>query len=344
MVMPDVDALASAVRRVTVGFDPANVVALHRRLAAYLLDYRTCVRNYPPFTLESQFAAGVEMACLDAAARRLDVPVSDLLGGRLRDDFEVAYPIFTVDDDNASETALALVEDCRASGLSTFRYYVGSDLERSAAFLGRLADRHGSHIVIKALDFQGRTDWKQSRSFFASIADVASALSVRVLESAARTEDYRGLAELRRSLNVDIAEHVSSTSQMMRMIRADAVDVFNICAQSGGLLPAKRMFDVAAAAGVRCMLGTTQETSVGTAAGAQLAASVDGLAHPCDPVGPLLYTADVVHKPIAFNGGLLRVPDGPGLGVEVDIEALERLAGSLVQWERPAHGADYVSQ
>lgn len=344
MTMPDVGAVADGVRRVTVGFDPLRLVDLHRRLTATLLDYRRCVRNYPPFTFESQLAAGVEMACLDAAARRLDISACDLLGGRTRDEIPVAYPIFSVTDAASSNRAFDLVRTHRDAGQSMFRYYVDRNLEASRSFLAELADRHGDAVTVKALDFQGRLDWKAVHRFYASISDVADVLRIGLLESGARSEDFAGLAELRRRVDIDVAEHVSSTGQLMRLISSSAVDVVTIAAQSGGVLPARQLFDVAEAAGIGCLLGTTQETSLGTAAGAHLAASVADLAHPCDPIGPLLYTADVTRTPVTFAGGLLRVPTGPGLGVEVDDDLVDELSRPLLEWDRPAHGEHYVSR
>lgn len=344
MLMPDLGAIDQAVRRMTIGFDPALIADLHLRMAAVLPDYRYCARTYPPFTLESQLAAGIEMACYDVVGKELDVPVSDLLGGRVRDSFEVAYPIFTVSDKRGSAAAHLLIDECLAAGLTSFRYYVGVDLTWSRRFLEGVADSYGPRVSIKALDFQGRLHWKDVQRFYSSLSHLASCMPIGLLESPSWREDYDGMAELRRRVEPDVGEHASSSSQMLRMITAGAVDVFNVSVQSGGLYTAKRLFDLADSAGVRCLLGTTQEMSPGTAAGAHLGAVVAELAHPSDPVGPLLYSADVAVSPVAYVDGRMQVPNGPGLGIDVDEAQLTELKGALAQWERPAHGEWYVSQ
>jgi muconate cycloisomerase len=129
----------------------------------------------------------------------------------------------------------------------------------------------------------------------------------------------------------------------MRMIRAGAVDIFNVTHQSGGMWGAARLFALADAAGLQCLISTTQEMSIGTAAVAHLGATVPVLHYPGDAVGPLLYVDDVVVDPIRFDGTQLVIPDGPGLGVALDPGRLEALRGSLVEWNRPAHGVAYLN-
>jgi muconate cycloisomerase len=127
------------------------------------------------------------------------------------------------------------------------------------------------------------------------------------------------------------------------MIRANAVDVFNITIQSGGIYQAKKLFDLAEAAGLKCLISTTQEMSIGTAANAHLAAVIPQLHYAGDPVGPLLYVDDVVTEKLRYDGTRLIIPQGPGLGFEIDPNLLEKHKAGLVEWDRPAHGANYVS-
>ena len=109
------------------------------------------------------------------------------------------------------------------------------------------------------------------------------------------------------------------------MIKAGAVDIFNISHQSGGMWGAARLFALADAAGLQCLISTTQEMSIGTAAVAHLGATVPVLHYPGDAVGPLLYVDDVAVEPLRFDGTRLIIPDAPGLGVVLDHERLEGL-------------------
>lgn len=46
---------------------------------------------------------------------------------------------------------------------------------------------------------------------------------------------------------------------------------------------------------------------------------------------------------IRFDGNRIVLPEGPGLGMELDQDALDALRAPLVEWDRAAHGAGYVS-
>ena len=96
-------------------------------------------------------------------------------------------------------------------------------------------------------------------------------------------------------------------------------------------------------AGIKALIGTTQELSIGTSAQAHLGVSMAELSAASDPVGPLLYVEDIVKKRIRFEGNRIVLPEGPGLGMELDEDALEALRAPLVEWDRAAHGAGYVS-
>ncbi len=337
MFMPAVDAIGAGVRRAVIGFDAGNVVSLGRRLRSMLPDFCHGAATYPPFTLPSQLAAAVEMACLDLVGRASGQSIGELLGGSLRDTIPVAYPLFSAGPTDQHDR-FGAVEYAMGTGVSVFRYYVSDDLDVSRRFLHDLVDRFGPTISLKGLDFGSRFHWKAALRFLRSL----DGLPIGLVESASWREDYAGMALLRRAIDVDVSEHVSSSSQLLRMIAADAIDVANVTIQSGGIHAARRMLETAQGAGLRCLLGTTQELSPGTSAGAHLAASIDDLAHPADVVGPLLYRDDPVVERVRYVDSELVVPSGPGLGVEIDEAALERLAGNLVDWECPAHGDNYT--
>jgi len=88
----------------------------------------------------------------------------------------------------------------------------------------------------------------------------------------------------------------------------------------GGPTYALGVVAAAEAAGLDVLIGTDQEASIGTSAAAHLAAAMPRLPYPGDPVGPVLYTTDVVRERPRYEDGYLIVPDGPGLGMELEEE------------------------
>lgn len=338
MYMPDPEAVRVGIERVALGHNAFQISALHERLLAHMPSYLRYANTYPPFTPASQIAAGVEMAFYDIVGKALGVPVYDLLGGKQRDDFEITYPVFQAKTKSDTERYLGYMEELISEGITRFRYYVGVDFQQDEDFLNAFRDRFGDQVQLKALDFQGHHHWKETLRIY----DRFKQYGFELIESPCWAEDYEGMAELRRRVDVDISEHISSFAQAMRMIRAGAVDVFNITIQSGGIYQAKKLFDLAEAAGLKCLISTTQEMSIGTAANAHLAAVVPKLHYAGDPVGPLLYVEDVVTERLEYNGTKLVIPNKPGLGFELDPARIEELKGPLVEWDKPAHGVNYV--
>ncbi|WP_276320700.1 enolase C-terminal domain-like protein, partial [Phytoactinopolyspora endophytica] len=161
-----------------------------------------------------------------------------------------------------------------------------------------------------------------------------------LVESPAPNHDIRGLARARDRLPVPVSEHVYSYRWALELIAAEAVDVFNVSVIAiGGITAARRIFAIAEAAERQCLVGTTQELSIGTAAAVHVGAAMPTVTVPSDPAGPMLYTADVVRDPVRYLDGVLQLPDGPGLGMELDSDRLAACAGPLTWAGTDAGGA-----
>src|SRR5262249_42268721 len=155
---------------------------------------------------------------------------------------------------------------------------------------------------------------------------------VELIESPAPRNDLDGMVEVRRRVDLPVSEHCNSFFQARLLLEKGCVDIFNICTVFiGGIAPARQLSALAETFGRPCLIGTTQELSIGTAAQAHLGASLPRLDHPGDPVGPRLYSDDVVKTRVDYVDGHLIVPRGPGLGMELDPERLRRLEAPL-QW------------
>ena len=76
--------------------------------------------------------------------------------------------------------------------------------------------------------------------------------------------------------------------------------------------------------GVRALAGSTVEMSLGTAARAHLIAAIPNIDFPCYPSGPLVYQEQIVMERVRYEAGHIVVPDGPGLGVEIDPQSLRQ--------------------
>ena len=100
-----------------------------------------------------------------------------------------------------------------------------------------------------------------------------------------------------------------------------AADVFAVkIQQSGGLYAACKVGAIADAAGIALYGGTMLEVGIATAASAHVFATFPKLAFHTELFGPLLVTEEILTEPLRYADFALTVPDGPGLGVTLDMD------------------------
>ncbi len=305
------------------GKDPRNLLKIEDDLK----------RAYPEesykYSRSGSVRQGVELALLDLVGRAQDVPVYELLGGKLCDRIRVCYPIFSMRSVEQVGHNLDRVQAKYDDGFDLIRVYVGANLEADELFLRQFAERFAGRVAIKSLDFSNALDWRRAWQATERFADI---VTFTLVESVVPYHDFDGLLEYRRRSHWPISEHVYHLYHGWQLLSRGCVDILNVSPYLlGGLRASLRLVTLAEAARASVLIGTTQELSLGTAAIAHLGAAARVLDYPSDSTGPQLYTRDVVKKPVNFEAGFLVVPDGPGLGVEVDEALLEELTGET-QW------------
>ena len=125
---------------------------------------------------------------------------------------------------------------------------------------------------------------------------------------------------LRRKISQPIALHLASLGDLLAALRSDAADYYNL---NGPLKPFTEWAKLAGAAGCPVWRGTGLDLGVRDMSSVH-AAAVAGCDMPSQIYGNLLREDDLIVEPIQYDNGCAVVPDGPGLGVELDREALER--------------------
>lgn len=145
-------------------------------------------------------------------------------------------------------------------------------------------------------------------------------------------EHVRAHAELRRLIDTPVCldESILSAQSCVDAILAGAVDIVNIKAgRVGGYLEARRIHDVCAAHDVPVWCGGMVESGLGRAANAALAAGPNFRLPGDNSASSRFYRQDIVTEPMVIDEGHLPVPTGPGLGVEIDHDALNDLTTSI---------------
>lgn len=158
----------------------------------------------------------------------------------------------------------------------------------------------------------------------------ALGVGLELLERPVCAWNVDGMAEVRRAVDtmIEADESAYTIHDVMNLARRGAADVINIkIGKAGGLLHAKKIAAVAEAAGMSVVFGTAYGLAPKIAAKLQLAASIPSGG------GAVEMTELILHPSLASldsgyalplpDDGCLPVPTGPGLGIELDDEAVE---------------------
>jgi len=263
--------------------------------------------------------AAIEMALWDIVGKSLNTPVYNLLGGKVRDRIPLSYSIpFGAPDDMAG-----LAQERVKWGHRTIKVKVGSD-DPARDIAGVRAVRKAIGPEVK-LRVDGNMGWQTAKQAIAVILKMEEC-DLELVEQPLPACDLDGMAEVRRSIGVPLMadESVRNPRSAMQVILRGAADIANVyVTEAGGLSNAAKIFAMCEAAGMPCMIGSMPEFGIGTAAQIHLGVAMTNLGPDSDTCGVLYHQEDLLTKPLRIENGFSYPPEGPGLGVEVDMKVLE---------------------
>ncbi len=271
---------------------------------------------------DNHFAkCAVESALLDMAGKRLGVPASELIGGgRVRESLPVAWTLASGDtarDIAEGEEMLALRRH------NIFKLKIGKRAVRDdVAHVGAICKALAGRASIR-VDVNQNWSEDQAKLGMAMLHDVGCDL----VEQPIAGDDIAAMARLSQAQTVPLMadEALHGPRSALRLAAAGGAGVFALkIAQSGGLFAAAEVAAIGQAAGIGLYGGTMLEGGIGTAASAQVFATLPNLAWGTELFGPLLQTEEVLAEPLHYADFSLAVPTGPGLGVTLDEDKLAR--------------------
>lgn len=274
---------------------------------------------------DAHLASAIDLALYDLNGKAQGVPAYQLLGGKARERLYSCYPIFGWQVQEDFEKTAGYLQRLVDLGHHLFRYYVSGDSGLDDRFLTGVKARFGEQIRLKSLDFSGRF-----REWEAALRYAQTLRHHNPFHFEQPSTDLRVCAQFTRRVDLPVTQHIGSLAQGYEAAERGACTAFNVACVSGGPTHVRRLFALAEAAGLKCLIGTDQESDLGTAAQIHLGVAMPNLELPCDPMGPVLYTASAAKNPIRVEGSYLYPPEGPGLGVELDEEKLKQLTVARV--------------
>jgi L-alanine-DL-glutamate epimerase-like enolase superfamily enzyme len=299
-----------------IGKDPLDREYLYR-----VMDYRGngCAKS------------GIDMALHDLAGKVMGVPVSVLLGGRRRTRVPVAIEVPGGKPEAMAQACVALMRQ----GVCAFKPKVGGYPEADAERMRAIREAVGPEVSLRADANQGYSP-KEAVQFCRLCERYG--VGLELLEQPVAAHDLPGMAYVRRSVDtlIEADESCFTPQDALAIIRHEAADVLNIkLGKAGGFTQAKKIAALAEAAGLKCVMGTAFGLGLEIAAKAHLFAATEIVTDAVEFTelslhGNLLKPPWDARFALPLEDGCLPVPDGPGLGVEVDLPQAGKAAPSAI--------------
>ncbi len=262
--------------------------------------------------------SGIESALLDALGKRLNLPVSELLGGRVRDALPVAWTLASgnTEQDIAEAEKMLDLRRHRIFKLKIGAGEVGRDLAHVIAIKKALGERASVRVDVNQA-------WDEAVALRA--CKVLGDNGIDLIEQPISRNNRSGMARLNLSSPAPIMadESIECVEDAFNLAREGAASVFALkIAKNGGPRAVLRTAAIAEAAGIGLYGGTMLEGGIGTLASAHAFLTLNKLAWDTELFGPLLLTEDILTEPPVYRDFALHVSTAPGLGLTIDEERL----------------------
>lgn len=251
-------------------------------------------------------------ALLDIAGQAYAIPLHRFFGAKVRDKVPVSYWSCHMEP---RETAAEAEVGARL-GFSNHKLKARSwDIVETVQLMKE----------VTGADYTVGIDPNTEFALLPNAARLAAALepcgTVSVFEDPMLKNNLEWYRILREKTHIPIALHLGAPAGVLAALKAECIDYVNL---GGSALQVRQAAALAAAADVPCWvqmgglcLGVLAAYSV------HLQSTLENATLPCDEL-PFTRQADVLAGGLALENGHFRVPEGPGLGVEIDMEVVER--------------------
>ncbi|MBN8999940.1 MAG: mandelate racemase [Rhizobiales bacterium] len=316
------EAAFRALRSYLVGHDPFELENLR---------FKICNPTASLYNNRTQMHAAIEFACIDIMGKFLGVPAFDLLGGKMRDAVPFAsYLFFRLPNQETGKGEIRTADQLIEQAL---------ELKRTHGFT---AHKLKSGVFPPAYELD----------VFRALAGAVGPDSVRYdpnaafsVEEAIRfakgiedlNNDYyedptwglNGMRRVRENTTIPLATNtvVVNFEQLSSNILDPAVDVILLDTTFwGGIRPCVKAAGVCETFQLGIAVHSSGELGIQLATMLHLGAVLPNLAFAADAHYHQLVDDIIVGGPMRYEGGAIRVPTGPGLGVELDRDKLGKYA------------------
>lgn len=287
--------------------------------------------------------SGIDQALWDIKGRYFDTPIHNLLGGRCRSHIDV-YSWVGGDEPQIMMEEIERVVDrgfktIKINGTGRLRFLDSfAEVDALLDRMGMIRDRFGNTVNV-GIDFHGRVHKPMAKVLMNKLVEY----NPLFVEEPLLSEHLEGIVDLARNSSIPIAlgERLYSRWDFKRVLACGAADIIQPdVSHAGGITECRKIaamaecYDVALA--LHCPLGpialsaclqvdavaynaAIQEQSLGI----HYNKSNDLLDYLVDP------------SVLSYDNGMVRIPEGPGLGIEVNEEYVRKMSLIGHDWHNP---------
>jgi muconate cycloisomerase len=299
-----------------IGVAVGNIGLLHQRMDA-------AVKGYP------YAKAAMDIAAYDLAGRACGLPVHTLLGGAVRDAIPVTHSIGLMAVEEGEREAGKVA----AEGIRTIKIKVGVDPARDVEMVRRIRAAVGPGVALCVDANEGyRTPGE-------AIKTIRRMEAFDLIYAEQPVHGIARVAEVARAIDTPVMadESAWNAHDVIEIIERRAAQIVSIyTTKPGGLYRAMEVAAVARAAGIVCNVNGSAELGIGNLANVALAAAAPAVTLSCvipvstpaaaqrGQIGGMFYKDDLIAAPMELADGAIRIPTGPGLGIDVDPAKVEQ--------------------
>lgn len=307
-----------------VGRDPFDVEVIWE-------DLYNRIKDYGSKGMSIAAISGVDIALWDIIGKSLGKPIHKLMGGAFRTEVDCyATGLYFIDFDRLVDEAVEEAEGYVAEGFKAIKMKIGlGNIQRDFERVKAVREAIGPNIRLMV---------DANHAFSVPVAirlgRKLEELDIEWFEEPISPEDIDGYVEVARALDMAVAggENEFTRWGFRDAIVRKAMDIVqpDVCA-AGGLTECKKIAALASAHGVECV-PHAWGSAVGIAATLHFLASLADQPPSLFPFEPLLefeqcenpFRDHLAREPIVQERGRVKIPTGPGLGIEIDRSIIDR--------------------
>jgi L-Ala-D/L-Glu epimerase len=261
--------------------------------------------------------ASLDIALHDLAGQAAGVPLHKLLGGWSDGSIALTMALGLGTPESMAAGAARAVAD----GYRTVKLKVGKDVAADLRAVAAVREAVGPGIAVY-VDANGGYSRRDALLAIRGF----EAHGIALVEEPVAARDVDGRARLARATDIPLLldESTNDLADAAREIAAGSAGALSIRSARSGITLTRHLVGMAVASNVPCLVGSHRELGIGVAANAHIAAGYRCMAFPAELGSHVYLEHSLLAEPLAIANGVLRLPDGPGLGVRLDRRRVEQ--------------------